>query len=87
MPQIKTPQQVRAELEEAGISMAAWARANGFNRMTVVDLLAGRQQGLRGEAHRAAVALGLKRGHVVAVAKFKPAARKPSPSHRHAKAA
>lgn len=57
---VKTPAEVRAEFLEAGISVTEWSRVNGFNRTTVVDLLQGRALGLRGQAHRAAVALGLK---------------------------
>lgn len=69
----KTPAEVRREFAEAGISVSEWARTNGFNRMTVVDVLRGHRLGLRGEAHRVAVALGLKAGRVVDVKKFKPA--------------
>ena len=72
---LKTPDQVRAEFVEAGINMSAWARHNGFHRQAVVELLNGTRQGLRGETHRAAVALGLKAGYVGDVAQFKPAAR------------
>lgn len=43
-----------------GICKTQWAQANGFDRMTIVDLLLGRRKGLRGEGHRAAIALGLK---------------------------
>lgn len=71
--QLKTCDQVLADFKAAGIAVSEWARANGFHRMTVVDLLRGSHQGLRGESHRCAVALGLKDGVVVAVAQFKPA--------------
>lgn len=67
----KTPDEVRAEFTAAGVSVAEWCRVHGFNRMTVVDLLLGRQKGVRGAAHRAAVALGLKAGAVVDPRKFK----------------
>lgn len=60
---------VRAEMDSAGISVAEWARANGFERATVVDVLLGRRAGHHGEAHRVAVALGLKKGRVVSNAK------------------
>lgn len=69
----KTPEQVRAEFREAGISLSEWAAAHGFNRMTVVDVLRGRRAGHRGEGHRVAVALGLKTGKVVDVRSFKAA--------------
>lgn len=71
---LKTREQVQADFKAAGITLSEWARANGFHRMTVVDLLRGARQGLRGETHRCAVALGLKHGVVVDVAQFKPAA-------------
>ncbi len=70
---LKTREQVQADFKAAGITLSEWARANGFHRMTVVDLLRGARQGLRGETHRCAVALGLKEGVVVDVIKFKPA--------------
>ena len=73
---LKTREQVLAEFKDAGITYSEWARANGFHRMTVVDLLRGARQGLRGETHRCAIALGLKHGVVVDVAKFKPAPRR-----------
>lgn len=64
---------VRAEFGESGITLASWAKANGFARMTVVDVLLGRRAGHHGEAHRVCVALGLKKGRVANVASFKPA--------------
>lgn len=57
---IKTPDQVHAEFIANGINASEWARDHGFNRYTVVDLLRGKRIGRRGEAHRAAVALGIK---------------------------
>ena len=59
-PKTKTPDQVHAELIANGINISEWARDHGFNRYTVVDLLRGKRIGRRGEAHRAAVALGIK---------------------------
>lgn len=75
-----TPPTVQERLELArqafrdeGISVAEWARAHGFNRMTVVDVLRGSRVGHRGEAHKVAVALGLKKAGRAANAKnFKP---------------
>lgn len=72
-PDKKRLASVRAEFNEAGITIAGWARANGFARMTVVDVLLGRRDGHYGEAHRVAVALGLKKGCVADVKLFKPA--------------
>ena len=71
----KTPAEVRREFLEAGVSLAEWARVNGFSRMTVVDVLRGHRQGKRGEAHRVAVALGLKIGTIVDAKRFKPLKR------------
>lgn len=70
---LKTREQVLADFKAAGITLSEWARANGFHRMTVVDLLRGARQGLRGETHRCAVALGMKHGVIIDVAEFKPA--------------
>lgn len=63
---------VRREMNEAGISQAEWARANGFTRQQVADVLTGRRLCLRGAAHAVAVALGLKVGRIVKVRNFKP---------------
>lgn len=62
----------RRELDEAGISVSEWARANNFSRATVVDVLLGRRAGHHGEAHRVALALGLKQGRVADAKGFKP---------------
>jgi gp16 family phage-associated protein len=56
----KTPQQARQWFITHGISISAWCREHGLSRHTVNDLLRGKQQGRYGQAHRAAVALGLK---------------------------
>lgn len=73
----KTREEVLAEFKAAGISISAWARANNFHRMTVVNVLRGTSQGLWGECHRCAVALGLKDGVMVKLASFKPAPQRP----------
>lgn len=57
-----TRDQARKELERRGISIAEFSRAHDLNPNLVSDLLAGRKKGLRGEAHRAAVLLGIKEG-------------------------
>ena len=84
---LKTTEQVKSEFMAAGITVSEWARTNGFHRMVVVGLLRNAHQGLRGESHRCAVALGLKEGTVVDVAKFKPApTRRGNASHAGAAA-
>lgn len=51
---------VRDAFADAGLTVAAWAAANGFRRENVYAVLSGRAKGRRGEAHRIAQALGLK---------------------------
>lgn len=63
---IKTADQVRAELKRKGVSITQWALANKLAPNLVFDVLGGRKKGDRGEAHRAAVLLGMKEGEVVA---------------------
>lgn len=53
---------VRRRFDEAGVSVSQWACDKGLSPAVVYALLAGRVRGRRGEAHRAAVALGLKKG-------------------------
>ena len=62
MPVTVTPEQARADLDRRGISIAEFSRKHGLNKNLVSDLLNGRIKGRRGEAHRAAVLLGIKDG-------------------------
>lgn len=64
MPALLTPEQARAELDRRGISIAELSRTHALNKNMVSDLLNGRKKGKRGEAHRAAVLLGIKEGVV-----------------------
>ncbi|GIX37998.1 MAG: DNA-binding protein [Silanimonas sp.] len=59
---LRTPAEVRADFERRGQSIRAWARAHGLLPETVYQVLSGAKRGRRGEAHRAAVLLGLKDG-------------------------
>lgn len=59
-----TPEQARAALDRKGKSIADFCRQHELNRNLVSDLLNGRKKGKRGEAHRAAVLLGIKEGEV-----------------------
>lgn len=61
---IRTPEQIKAALSEQGLSVSAWAKANGLNPADVYALLNGHKKGLRGESHRIAVMLGLKEGRI-----------------------
>ena len=57
---LKTREQVREEFNRAGLSIAEWARENGFNPMLVYLVLNGKRQALRGQTNDIAVALSLK---------------------------
>ncbi|WP_236175552.1 DNA-binding protein [Pseudomonas pseudonitroreducens] len=60
LPYPQTPTSANEWFIRHGVCKTHWARDMGLDRMTVVDLLRGRSKGLRGDAHKAAVALGLK---------------------------
>lgn len=62
MPATVTPEQAREALNHRGMSIAEFSRKHGLNKNLVSDLLNGRIKGRRGEAHRAAVLLGIKDG-------------------------
>jgi len=64
MHALLTPEQARAALDRRGKSIAEFSREHGLNKNLVSDLLNGRKKGRRGEAHRAAVLLGIKDGVV-----------------------
>lgn len=57
-----TPEQVKAKLNKEGKTLTQWAKENGIKYRTAQAVLAGTNRGRHGEAHRAAVALGLKEG-------------------------
>lgn len=48
--------------EASGISVAEWARVQGFSTGLVYQVLDGNRKCLRGQSHRIAMALGLKQG-------------------------
>lgn len=54
--------QVRDNFYLDGKSVAEWAREHGLRPPVVYDLLSGRTRGTRGNSHKAAVLLGLKKG-------------------------
>ncbi|WAR43618.1 DNA-binding protein [Methylomonas rapida] len=57
-----TPQEAKQKLIESGVTAAEYARRNGFKYTQVIAVLNGTNKGRYGEAHRIAVALGLKQG-------------------------
>ncbi len=60
MTQLRTSSEIRRLFRDEGVTLSDWARRHGFSRLSVYSALAGRTQGVRGEAHQVAVALGLK---------------------------
>ena len=63
----RTGTDLRAEFERRGLSIAEWARVNGFSCALVYQVLAGRKRCLRGQSHQIAVRLGLKDGEIGSV--------------------
>jgi gp16 family phage-associated protein len=59
---LRTPQEVKAELDRKGVSVTAWAVANGFSPNLVHMVLSGGRKPTRGQTHNIAVKLGLKHG-------------------------
>jgi len=66
----KTIDEIRQVIEQSGISIAEWARFNGFSTGLVYQVLEGRRKCMRGQSYRIAVALGLQSGTPVAVAEL-----------------
>ena len=68
MPNASTIEQAcqaaRDRLGQLGISAKDWAEKHEFNPSTVYAVLNGQKKCLRGEAHRAAVLLGIKVGEI-----------------------
>ncbi len=60
----RTPDEARAALKEAGISITQWAIANQFSPNLVFEVLGGRKKCVRGQAHEIAVKLGIKAGTI-----------------------
>lgn len=56
---------IRAGLLQMGKTYSQVARELGVDRTIVEGVLSGRLKGVRGEAHKVAVALGLKEGVII----------------------
>lgn len=67
----RTAAEAKAEMHRKGIPVTDWARANNISPFVVFQLLSGKVKGTRGEAHRAAVLLGMKAGEVVEASQVK----------------
>ena len=59
---------IRQEFARRGVSISAWARAHGYSKQLVYQVLAGRKRCVRGQCHEIAVRLGLKTGVIGTVA-------------------
>ncbi|MAN51194.1 MULTISPECIES: DNA-binding protein [unclassified Marinimicrobium] len=62
---VRTREEAREALKESGISITQWALSNGFSPNLVFEVLSGRKKAIRGQAHRIAVKLGIKKGTIV----------------------
>ncbi|MDH0894670.1 MULTISPECIES: DNA-binding protein [unclassified Pseudomonas] len=54
----------RAQISKQGLSTKEWAEQHKINASTVYAVLNGQKKCLRGDAHKAAVLLGIKEGTV-----------------------
>ncbi|MDY0011313.1 MAG: hypothetical protein RBS40_00295 [Rhodocyclaceae bacterium] len=61
----KTLEQVRDEFNRRGEAVSHWARRHGIDPEIARGVLSGRIKGKRGQAHKAAVLLGIKEGEIV----------------------
>ena len=61
-PHLKTRAEARAVFDHTGKSIAAWAREHGVSTEMAYQVMTGRKKGIRGQAHKIAVLLGLKDG-------------------------
>jgi gp16 family phage-associated protein len=59
---MKSIEQVRKEFADSGMSVTRWAISHGLSPQAVFDILRGKRLGKRGDGHKAAVLLGIKKG-------------------------
>lgn len=62
--------EVKNLFSEAGISISEWARLRGFSVGLVYQILDGKRRCERGQSHRIAVELGLKKGNTMDINEF-----------------
>lgn len=51
---------VRELFRASGLSLAEWAKANGYTAAQVYDVTGGQLKGVRGRSHEIALKLGMK---------------------------
>ena len=59
---LKSRTEVLEDFDRRGLSVAEWSREHELSRHIVYQVLHGKIKGRRGQAHKAAVLLGLKEG-------------------------
>lgn len=74
----------REDFARNGVSVSAWAAANGFTRSLVYKVLWGGSPCLRGKSHKIAVLLGIKTGGVVDVTTWRSLKNAPGDATRRA---
>jgi len=57
---VLTPDEVKAHLQDQGITITQWAKDHGYTRNAVYRVLNGFDKAKYGKAHEIAVKLGLK---------------------------
>ncbi|WP_027855225.1 DNA-binding protein [Marinobacterium litorale] len=57
---VLTPDEVKAQLQDQGITITQWAKDHGYTRNAVYRVLNGFDKAKYGKAHEIAVKLGLK---------------------------
>ena len=60
MNRLRSPQEAKYWLQAQGISIAYFARKHELDQATTYQVLSGTKKGFRGQAHKVAIALGIK---------------------------
>ncbi|AMK09633.1 hypothetical protein [Pseudodesulfovibrio indicus] len=61
----RTSKEVLEDFARKGVSIAAWARAKGYDADLTRAILRNERAAIRGQSHNIAVELGLKDGEIV----------------------
>ncbi len=59
---MRTPDDVKKDLQIRGLSIAKWAKDNGFSPRQVYQVLSAKHKPTHGQSHAISVKLGLKDG-------------------------
>lgn len=59
---LRSRQEAREDIRRRGLTVRQWSKSHELNEKTVFQVLGGRNKGDFGEAHKAAVLLGIKDG-------------------------